>query len=374
MQDVRNVLVLGGGIAGLTAATAMAQRGLRVWLVESAHRLGGHAADWACMATDACTRCSACLVQDQIHKVMVHPNILVCLNAQLKSVSGQPGAYHVVVSKHSKSPNEIRKSHQSAALLLSEEKECTVECILLATGLAVYDPSSDPLLGYGRLEGVLSISDMDTALRRDELDLVLPVKDEGLRLGFIQCIGSRDRVNGRGYCSQFCCRATIRLINRLLYLFPTLHVTVFYIDLQIMSKEFEIFYQYAQDRVCFVQGVPAEIYIGLGDAPLEVYGTLPGEESAQPFGFDRLVLATGLGPTDTQQQVARTLDLTLDEYGYLAGQSTERGIFYAGACQGPADIQASRRQALAAAGQASRWLQNTTSLVYAKPCADGRGL
>ncbi len=61
MGNVR-IAVVGGGIAGMSVAEALANLGIRVTLVERECLLGGHAAKWACMATDECARCSACLV------------------------------------------------------------------------------------------------------------------------------------------------------------------------------------------------------------------------------------------------------------------------------------------------------------------------
>ena len=64
IDNPSNVIVVGGGIAGMTVAGAIADLGMEVTLVERDHRLGGHAANWARMATEECARCSACLIQD----------------------------------------------------------------------------------------------------------------------------------------------------------------------------------------------------------------------------------------------------------------------------------------------------------------------
>ncbi len=353
MSEESCVLVVGGGVAGLTVATALADRGLSTVLVERSTELGGHAAGWACMATDECARCSACMIEDAIRKALDHPGLRIFTNAGLDGVTGRAGAYEVSLSPFGTGAIACGRR---AALVLGSPHKIDARCIVLATGFDVYDPSVEPLLGYGRLSGVLTLKDMDAALRRDELDSVLPESGDALRLGFIQCVGSRDRVNGRGYCSQFCCRASIRMLNRLLYLRPELQAVVFYIDLQLMSKEFRVFYERAKERVQFVQGVPAEVYASGKDSTLKVYGSAPGEDKARAFEFDRIVLATGISPASSRQQLRDLFGMDEDSFGFLSVPDEEKGIFAAGACAGPTDMQGSMRMAMATASRVASWL------------------
>ena len=227
--------------------------------------------------------------------------------------------------------------------------------VVLATGFEPYGAAANPLLGYGILPGVVTTRDLDRMLRVDDLAQFLPERSEPWRVAFIQCVGSRDRKANRGYCSQFCCRTTIRLAKRVAYLRPGTDIAVFYIDLQVMSKEFAAFYREAGDVMRFVQGVPAEIGSGEGGS-LRVYSPAPGESGVVGREFDRAVLAVGMTPSPAQADLARVFGLELNEFGFfrapepglpvLAGRP---GVFLAGGCAGPADIQGSRKQALAAA-------------------------
>jgi heterodisulfide reductase subunit A len=204
---------------------------------------------------------------------------------------------------------------------------------------------------------------LDNILREDEVARFAPDGDTPLRVAFIQCVGSRDRKSGREYCSQFCCRTTIRLVQRLRYLRPAVKPTVFYIDLQIMSKEFGAFYDRVRDEARFVQGVPAEVCHGETDGTLRVYSVTPGADRTEAFEFDRVVLAIGLAPTDSHRSLAEVMGLDLNEFGYFAASGPEKlvessrpGVFLAGACGGPVGIQGSRKQAMAAAGLVAQWL------------------
>jgi heterodisulfide reductase subunit A len=359
-QDQSRVIVVGGGIAGMTVAGAAANLGIGVTLVEKDHRLGGHAANWACMATDECARCSACLVQEQISQVSAHPGIEILLGSRLAACQEEAGGFRVTLEPGPPADN-LRPPWRD--WILSEGRTVSGQAVVLATGFEPYDPSDNPLLGYGHFPGVVTTGELDRMLREDDLAGFAPQRDAPLKVAFIQCVGSRDRKSGRPYCSQFCCRTTIRLVQRVKYLRPEVEATVFYIDLQIMSKEFGTFYRRARDQVRFIQGVPAEVCPGETEGTIRVYSVAPGGDRTEAFEFDRVVLAIGLTPTESHRALAETLGLELNDFGYFAGvdpdrslESTRPGILLAGACGGPADIQASRKQAMAVAGLLARRL------------------
>jgi len=355
-----NVIVVGSGIAGMTVAGAAADLGMSVTLVERNGWLGGHAAKWACMATDECARCSACLVQDQISRISAHPAIDIMLGARVAECEGKVGDFRITL-KPEPASEDLRTPRRE--WVLREPRTVPCQAVVLATGFEPYDPSDNPLLGYGHFDGVVTTQDLDDLLRQDNLAGFAPDGDTPLRVAFIQCVGSRDRKSGREYCSQFCCRTTIRLVQRLKYLRPAAEATVFYIDLQIMSKEFGAFYDRVHDEVRFIQGVPAEVCRGETDGTLRVYSIAPGTDRTKAFEFDRVVLAIGLVPADSQSSLAQVMGLDLNDFGYFAKagldtplEASRPGVFLAGACSGPCNIQGSRKQAMAVAGLLGRRL------------------
>ncbi|MFH2009495.1 MAG: FAD-dependent oxidoreductase [bacterium] len=358
-----SVLVVGGGIAGLTAASALADLGVGVTLVEREVELGGHAAEWACMATDACARCSACLVQDQLHRVLVHPKIRVVTGAQVSAIEGGPGHFRLDVAPVKGNGQNGRKG--PTQLRLRSRYTEMAGCVVLATGFGPFDPTLEPLLGYGRFPGVMTTRELDRALRQDDLNALLSPEAGPQRVAFIQCVGSRDRERGREYCSQFCCRTTIRLVRRLRYLRPEIEPTVFYIDLQLMSKEFSTFFEEARRFVRFVQGVPAEISPGDTEGSLRVYSAPSGAEKTEAFDFDRVVLAVGMAPPSQQPALVGLFGLEVNGFGHVAsdalGETSRPGILAIGACVGPTDIQSSCKRALAAASHAATLLRTDAS-------------
>jgi heterodisulfide reductase subunit A len=343
-------------MAGMTAANALSGMGLDVVVVEQGASLGGNAGAWACMATDECARCSACVTQEQARQVGLDPGIGVLAAGKVASVRGSPGSFELHVE-----PTGAEPEGHSARPDWTCKSAVDLRCdrILIASGFEPYDPHASTLLSYGRLDEVFTTRDVDHVLRRDALDEFLPGDLEEPRIAFLQCVGSRDRARGRNFCSQFCCKTTIRQAGRLLHLRPGAKITVYYIDLQIMGKEFRTFYEKMKGKVTFLQGVPDQVDHGWDDdaGTVILRSKDPVDGKALENPFDRVVLSIGISPAASAPDLATTFGVDLDEYGFvkLAGKAggprTSRdGVFAAGACTGPADIRMVRTQSYAAAG------------------------
>jgi heterodisulfide reductase subunit A len=355
-----SVIVVGGGIGGLSAASALADLGLDVLVVEKAPRLGGNAAAWACMATDECARCSACVVQEQVRQVAHNPRIRVLVGCRVAGLSGGPGAFRLHVEP---SGEQAEEKPVVAGWLPSGPADLSAKRVLLTTGFVPYDPAASPLLSYGRLDEVFTTRDVDHILRKDSLEEFLPASIEKPRIAFLQCVGSRDRARGRNYCSQFCCKATVRLANRLMHLRPEAGITVYYIDLQIMGKEFRSFYRKVAGRVRFLQGVPDQVDYGWDEnkesVTLRSKDPLTGEATAETY--DRVVLSIGIAPRAGGDSPESLFGLERNDCGFLARgkgadlfRTSREGVYAAGASVGPTDINGTRTQSLAAAASIAR--------------------
>ena len=82
----KHVTVIGGGVAGLSAALNLAEFGIEVVVVEQSAFMGGHAANFTCKATDACVKCGACMVETLLMKAVQHPHIHLQTASRLESV------------------------------------------------------------------------------------------------------------------------------------------------------------------------------------------------------------------------------------------------------------------------------------------------
>ena len=347
-----NVVVIGGGIAGMETAASLAEMGLSVLIVEREDKLGGQAAQWACMATDACAKCSACLIEDTIARVSDNANIQVLTHAELVGVERKDD---VTTLQLQPSRGSVKERSGHVQWPLTEDVVVETQAVVLATGFEPFDPKEHRLLSYGHLPEVVTTKDLDECLHEDALEKFLPEDDSLNRIAFVQCVGSRDRKLGREYCSQFCCKTSIRLVNRLKHLKPNLDITIYYIDLQIMGKEFRSFYQKTLKNVRFLQGVPAEVRPGSEVNHVKLVGTDPKTGLGMVEEYNRVVLAVGMMPDVRNARLVEMFGIETNEYGFFTpaetngdGQPVAPGVYLAGACTGPADIQVSRLQAMAA--------------------------
>ncbi|MEJ2037441.1 MAG: FAD-dependent oxidoreductase, partial [Desulfosarcinaceae bacterium] len=94
----KQVLVVGGGVAGMAAARTLDQYGFKVHLVEKDDHLGGHAVKWACMATDECRNCGACLSVELADRMQYCSNTQVYLNTDIESLQPMGEGYRATLT------------------------------------------------------------------------------------------------------------------------------------------------------------------------------------------------------------------------------------------------------------------------------------
>ena len=174
----RKVLIVGGGIAGITAALELAGMEISSTIVERESQLGGEARFLACKASDECNRCFACVVDHRIHEVTHQPDVRIMTESTLKGLSGGAGGFKVLVGSN------------------GHEEQVDVAAILVATGIDSVDARQKPELGYGLFQNVITAPDLNEILRTKgrpyrPSDGALPS-----RIGFVQCVGSRDQTIG----------------------------------------------------------------------------------------------------------------------------------------------------------------------------------
>lgn len=326
------IFILGGGIAGLRVAKTLADNGVKSSVVERDGNLGGNVRNWACMATDQCLRCFCCSVEDLVDGVISSDKIDVLtgweLSAVLESDTGE-------------------KRVRLKRIGTTEEKIADAEALVIATGFRPYDPGEKVLWGHGRVAGVYSLAEVNALLRGDMVS-EFTGGAAGLRVAFFQCAGSRDATTQFNYCSQFCCKAALRMSLKLVHEWPDMAVTIFYIDLQMAGTYAGDLLKMAQDKnIRLCQGVPGEIRDS--EDGLEVVVEAEGQNRKECF--HRVILSVGERPNRVQPSMEH-LGLLSNEFGFvqtgeaLDGSRTQvEGIYVAGTCQGPKDIEATLEHA-----------------------------
>jgi heterodisulfide reductase subunit A len=317
----------------MAAAQTLDACGITVQLVEQAESLGGKAFQWACMATDSCQSCGACLAAEMVARTAALERTSVHLQQRLVSVETVNGRFEAHLEQEGSGP--IR-----------------ADAILLATGLTPFDPSPIEDLAYASSEKVMTTVDLNAVLKNEGLSDILP-DGRPPAIAFVQCVGSRNRELGCDYCSQVCCKTAIRQADRILHDLPDANISIFHIDLQVIGKVFRTQAANLAPRVQLHQGVPAKILTDLEPDRLSIIRENAESGDREAIHFDLIVLATGLRPSEGSAALFGQLGVKPDQWGFLGGHQAQLpDRFYAAGCSlGPNDILTSRDQGITAALQ-----------------------
>jgi heterodisulfide reductase subunit A len=335
---VRRALVVGGGIAGLTAALDIADAGYEVVLVERSEGLGGKMARLASLYVDLDQ--SETLLAQRIDAVNQHPLIQVLTGAELTAFEGYVGNFRVEVSTPDKHANY------------------DIGAVVLATGFDLYDRSELPEYGGGRYADVVDSLQFEEMLRTGEIRR--PSDDRVPReVVWVQCAGSRAPERHRPYCSKICCMYVAKQATAYRRAVPDGQAYVFYIDIRSQGLGYDEFVQRAIEEhgVVYLRGKVSKVIPH--DGRLEVWGadTLAGK--TLHVQADLVVLAMAAVPSAGSEGLAQLVRAATDESGFLAEahpklrpvESLTAGIYLAGAAQFPKDIRETVAQASGAAAK-----------------------
>jgi heterodisulfide reductase subunit A len=313
----------------MAAARTLADRNIQVHLVEAAGRLGGNAASWACMATDECRHCGACLADDMINQTLCHANISVHLSTTL---------------------DRLEKTGDGFTAHLTSGDTVTAAGIILATGFTPFDPSVLSSLQFGRNDRVITTARLNQMLKQETLTGFLGNTAQP-KIAFIQCVGSRNRKLDRDFCSQVCCKISLRHSDKLLHLLPEADITLFHMDLQTIGKETRCLAADLSTRISLAQGVPAEILTEPDTDRPRVVVEDPHSGTRIARSFDLVVLSVGMSPSEGLNRMAGQLNVHPNHWGFFntSDTSLSPGIHVAGCAKGPRDILGSRQDGRIAA-------------------------
>ena len=409
-QGVRcqTIVVVGGGIGGITAAIEAAETGYDVVLVEQSPSLGGRVAQLNRYFPKLCH--PACGLEINYQRLKKSRNLKVLTLSTVDKVTGSKGDFTVTVKtapRHVKAgctacgdcaraaestlanpfnygldkvgsaylPHEMAfplryvvdgsvigtaeadriKAACAYDAIDLEEQEATFEiqagAIVWATGWRPYDAARITPYGYATIDNVITNVEMERLAAADGPTggKILRPSDgrEARKVAMVQCAGSRD-VNHLAYCSRICCLASMKHAAYVRGQYADAGVDIYYIDIRAHDKLEHFYNRLAADpQVNFIKSKPASISENEGGDPvLKGENTLTGEIYQAPY--DLVVLATGMEPSTTAGPFP--LEVETDEYGFIVpADGGAGGIISAGVAAGPLDVSMSVQSATAAA-------------------------
>jgi len=343
------VLVIGGGVAGATAAERLGRAGIGVDLVEKQPDIGGHAADMGCKATDTCLRCNVCVADEIFRSARNATNVRLHTSALLQEL--QPGS----------NGKRFRAILSQSGTGKSGSVAVDADAVVVAAGYEPFDPVENSSYRYGGIPNV--ITGIEAERQLGEQSRITRPSDGEIpgRVAFIQCVGSRTeeacrRPEDTDYCSAVCCSYALRMGQRIKHQAPESDVTVFYMDIQNFGKGFDEFYSQCKDTMRFVRSRPYELHVGKDGAVVVKYTPESAEDedgkSVCEEEFDLVVLSVGIRPPADAWGLSDLLGVPLDECGFFGLKNAsafpdlqKEGIYVVGACESPKDIAGSIAQA-----------------------------
>jgi quinone-modifying oxidoreductase subunit QmoA len=407
-----SVLVIGGGISGMTAAIEASEAGCEVVLVEKNPYLGGRVAQMNQYFPKLCP--PSCGLEINLRRIRTSPRIQCLTYSEVEKVAGEPGRYAVTIRRQPRRVNEkctacgacveacpVERSDlfncgmsMTKAIYLPfetayptqfviddnvcpgtscgkcvpacpyeaidlemqpETVEVEVQAVIWATGWDPFDAAKIEDLGFGKYRNVITNLMMERLASGNGPTggkIQRPSDGEGLkRVAFVQCAGSRDD-NYLKHCSGVCCLGSLKQVRYIREQYPDAQISVFYIDIRAPGRLEDFFAATQKDeKLSLVKGKVAKITedANSGNLEIEAEDTLSGERVKQEV--DLVVLATGLVPADGREGQVEG-GLATDEHGFLTGEQSRAGLLAAGCAKRPTDVATCVRDATGVAMQA----------------------
>jgi len=324
----KQVLVIGGGIAGTETAISLKKLGYDVLIVEKSDKLGGHLTQWDKLFPGN-------LPAREIVGRLIEESagITVLLNRTISSVTESTEGYTIKISS-------------------GEEYSCSA--IVVATGFNLFDARKKEEYGYGIYDRVITNADLESFFLKGE-DKRITVPE---RVGFVHCVGSRDEKVCNRQCSKICCVTAVKQACEIKELWPSAEVFCFYMDLRMFGRGFEDLYYEAQSKygVNFIRGRVSEVGEDEnGRLVVKAEDTL----TSRPLKvtLDLLVLMSGMVKNEDNVALSEQLGIQLGDDGFFfqpermdnpVASASDR-IFFAGSSTGPKTVPESVNEARAAA-------------------------
>ncbi len=371
-----DVLVVGGDIAGMEAATMLGDMGFNVLLVEEEPSIGGIMISLSKVFPT--TDCASCISSPKVSTVAHHQNVRLMTYAEVKEVKREDGSFRATVVQkaryvHPEDCTGCLKCEQACPMIVPHEfnqgfvgrkaayvpfdtayprsavidlencifcgacervcptsaidfmqkdetEEVRASAVILATGGKLFPMERKEEFGYRKISNVINGLQMERLLAPTRpFNTVLRPSDGKIpgRIGYVLCAGSRDATLGNPYCSRICCMYSIKQAILLMGALPLVDVVIHYMDIRAFGKGYEEFYRQAVDMgVQLVRERVAELTeLENGDVLLKAEDTGTGRIVEERY--DMVVLAAGILPEKHNSVAISGLGYSTDHVGFI---------------------------------------------------------
>ncbi len=330
---VQKALVIGGGLAGMTSAIAVADQGFETFLVEKSDRLGGNLL--RLKYTEAGDDLAGFVARLE-QRLRAHPKVRVFTSSELTAVTGYVGNYKTTIrpTGNGRQPTTIEHG-----------------VFIVATGADEYHPTE---FLYGTDPRVKIQTELETILHES------PDKAKELKhVVMVQCVGSREKEHP--WCSRICCTEAVKNALKLKSINPKVNVYVLYRDMRTYGFKEKLYRDAREAGVMFVRFDPeTKPEVASADGRLHVSVYDPVLQRRLGINADMVVLSAGVVPSKSNHGIGQLLKVPLNEDGFFLEAHmklrpvdfTTRGVFMAGMAHSPRRIPETVAQAYAAAARA----------------------
>ena len=397
MGDKKSILIVGGGMSGLTSAIEAAEVGYEVVIVEKNPYLGGRVAQLYQYFPKLCP--PNCGLEINFKRTKTSPRISIYTLAEVEQISGEEGNYQVTIKTKPRFVNDKCTGCNKCAEVCPVERsndfnfgmdknkaaylpyamafpmqyvidgsvclgkscaKCVEACayeaidldmqpetitlnvgaIVWAAGWNPYDAAKLENYGFGQYANVITNVMMERlcADNGPTQGKILRPSDqkEVEKVAFIQCAGSRDE-NHLAYCSGICCLASLKQSTYVREKNPNAQAFIYFIDIRAQGKLEDFFVKVKQDEKLSL--IKSKIALITEDPAtknliLEGEDTQSGERIRETV--DMVVLATGMEPATATVKVPAAV--AYDDYGFIISDQDQKGIYGAGCIKRPADV------------------------------------
>lgn len=378
-QIPNEVAVIGGGIAGLTAALSLAKQGTKVTLIEQSPSIGGHMAKIGKVFSPVkiAEECGMCLLNPIINEVVWNENITIMTNTKVIEAERRAGTYNLILEQSPRFVNAEKciacgkcseacevevpddwndklsnrkaiyrpfaQSYPEAYVIDMDNCDKCANCVkvcpmhaiklkgrtekiplsvgslIIATGHRLFNPNKRPEYGYERYRDVITQSELGriTGVNGPTKGKLLKSNGEvPKRVVMIQCVGSRDeKPEGHKYCSKVCCMVALKNANIIKHKYPDTDIIICYTDVRTPGM-YEKYYKHSQGTgIRFIRGRPGEVVKKDDNYIVRVEDTL--EKRFLEIEADMVVLSTAIEPSKGTMEIAEILNVGVTEDNFI---------------------------------------------------------